>query len=456
MSDQNSSRGEWRRLARKVSGKINTAWWLEKLAVPLVVSALIASCLILMARRELTQFPVGETIIVGAILLLGMGLMAWSLARRHFETPDDAMVRIEASMKLRNALSAAKQGVTPWPNIPATIDDGTRWRWSRLITPILAAALFLTASIFLPVSARTDPNAEGLDEPQAWKDLQADIESLADDDSVQEQYLEELEERLEELRKQNEEEWYSHSSVEATDALKKMHGSELERMERNLRQAERALNNLQKSSGKMSEAGKQRMLNEFEEALQGLNQGKMKPNQGLLDQLKELDPKNLGQLNQEQLNQLRENMKEQAKKCQECEGQGQGQSGPGAGGDEWLDDLLNEGGQPNPGDGQGPQQDGQGAGNGGRDRGPGTAPGVLGQLSPDVNSGKLEGLESDDLSKSLPGDLLELNDGEHDVDKTKLGARAGGGVGNEGKGGDRIWKDSLLPSEKRALKEFFK
>ncbi len=452
MSEPRSSRGEWRRLARKVSGKINTAWWLEKLAVPLVVTALIASCLILLARRELPRFPWNETIITGLFLLVGMGLMAWWLARRNFESPDQAMVRMEASMKMRNALSGAKQGVTPWPNLPKNVDDGTRWRWSRLVTPILAAALFITASVLLPVSAKSDPNGGPLDEPQSWKGLQADIEALAEDGTVQEQYLEELEQRLEELRKQDENEWFSHSSLEATDALRKMHGAELENMERNLRKAERALNALQKSGGKLGEAGRQRMLNEFDEALKGLGEGTMKPNKALLDQLKELDPQNLGQLNQGQLDQLRENMKKQAQNCQDCQGNGQGQGG---GGDDWLDDLLNEG-ENGPQDDGGPGQEGEGVGNGGIDRGPGTAPGVLGRIAESVTPGDLEGLESKDLSRSLPGDLLELADGEHEVDTTKVGIRAGGGLNNEGEGGDRVWKDSLLPAEKKALKEFFK
>ena len=448
MSDQESSAAQWRQLARKVSIKVNVAWWLDKLAVPLVITTLLGSCLILMARREPAQFPWAETIIIALILLLGMGLMAWWLARSHFESPDRALVRIEASMRMRNTLSAARHGVTAWPSLPRTIDDGTRWRWSRLLSPLLAAVLFLSASILLPVSATADSNEAPVDKPQAWKDLQADIEALGEDKTVQEEYLRELEDRLDQLRRQNEQEWYSHSSVEATDALRKMHGSELERMERNLRKAERALHSLQKADGKMSDAGKQRMLNEFEEALQDLNQGKMKPNQELLNQLKELDPGELGQLDQEQLDQLRENMKQHAENCQQCQGgSGQGGENGQGGGEDWLDDLLNEGAE-DPGLGEG--------GTGERNRGPGSAPGVLGEVSPDVNSGDLEGLESKDLSKSLPGDLLELNTGEHDIDKSRIGPRAGGNVDSEARGGARVWKGSLLPSEKNALKEFFK
>ena len=89
-------------------------------------------------------------------------------------------------------------------------------------------------------------------------------------------------------------------------------------------------------------------------------------------------------------------------------------------------------------------------------RGPGSAPGVLGEVSPDVITGDLEGLKSEDLSRSLPGDLLGVQDGEHDVDETNVGLRAGGKVDDDAGGGSRVWKESLLPSEKNALKNFFK
>ena len=447
MSNQDTNAAQWKRLSRKVSTKINLAWWLDKLAVPLLVSALAGSCLILITRRETAEFPWLQTVIIGLLLLLGMGLMAWWLARGNFESPDHALVRMEASMKMCNTLSAARQGLTPWPSIPGSIDDGTRWKWTRLLSPLLAAALFLATSIFLPVSAGNNTDELPPDEPQAWKDLQADIEALGEDQTAQEDYLDELEERVDQLRSQNEQEWYSHSSLEATDALRKMHGSELERMEQNLRKAERSLKNLQQDEGKMGEVARQRMLTEFEEALQALNEGKMKPNQELLNQLKKLDPEDLGQIDQEQFNQLCENMRQHAENCQQCNGGGQ--QGQGALADS-LDDLLNGG------TGNDDLQKEAPGGTGGINRGPGSAPGVLGQASPDVDSGDLEGLDSGDLSKSLPGDLLKIQDGEHEVDKSKTGLRAGGNVESEAKGGSRVWKESLLPSEKSALKDFFK
>ncbi|MDA0768045.1 MAG: hypothetical protein O3A92_14645 [Verrucomicrobia bacterium] len=453
MSEKESQKPAWQRLAQGVAGKINTAWWLEKLSVPLVVAALTISCGILIARRELPGIPWLEVSLWGGAILLAMAGLAWLLAKRHFETPERAMVRIEATMKLRNSLSAAQAGVTPWPEAPTKVDDGTNWNWPRLITPLLASAIFIAGSILLPVSARTTGDQPGSDEPQAWKDLEADIETLAEDKTVQEEYLEELEKRIEELRRQDEDDWFDHSSLEATDALKKAHGAEVENLERNLRTAERALNSLQKNAGQLGEGQKQRLLDEFDDALNKMNNGAMKPNKELLDQLGDLDPKNLGNLNQEQLDQLRENMRKAAEKMQ-------GQGGQGQGGDngekDWLDEMLEENPNPGDGDGDGDGQPGEGPGNGGVDRGPGTAPGVLGRLGGDTEVGKMEGLESKDLSKTLPGDLLAVIDGEHEVERENIGIREGGNIDDAGKGGDRIWRDSLLPEEKKALKEFFK
>ena len=445
MSERDSAKSQWSRLARGVSGKINLGWWLDTLGVPLVVSALVLSCFILLARREMPVFPWLQTVLAaGAVLLLVAG-WAWWLARRHFESPTQAMVRIEASMKLRNALSAAQAGVAPWPEPPRKVLDGTRWHWRRLITPLFASALFIAGSLLLPVSARTDPAQGPPDAPQAWKDLEADIETLAEEDTVQEQYLEELEDRLEKLRNQDEKDWFSHSSLEATDALKKAHGAEIESLERNLRDAERSLNALRKHGDAMGEGARERLLNEFDNALQQMGNGAAVPNKELLEKLRNLDPKNLGDMDQEQLDQLRENMRKHAGQCGKCQGQGE----EGGAGDDWLDELLEEGNQAEGKPG------GQG-GKGGVTRGPGTVPGVLGRLKGDVETGEMEGLESRDLSRTLPGDLLELMDGEHEVDKTRKGIREGGGIGHEGAGGDRVWKDALLPAEKKALKEFFK
>jgi hypothetical protein len=51
--------------------------------------------------------------------------------------------------------------------------------------------------------------------------------------------------------------------------------------------------------------------------------------------------------------------------------------------------------------------------------------------------------------------LLELQDGEHDVDKSASSISAGGNIDATGKGGDRVWREALDPAEQMTLKRFF-
>lgn len=350
-------------------------------------------------------------------------------------------------MRLRNALSAARAGVAPWPELPPQVDAGIDWHWQRVLVPPIAAISFLAAGLLIPVSARSTA-ADHLDQPLAWDNLEADLERLGQEEVIDETYLEEMKKKLEDLRSQEEEQWFSHSSLEATDTLKKEHAAQVEKLERELTRAEKALDSLQKNASGMTPAEKDQLLNQFDQALQALQNGALKPNPDLLNQLKQLDPKNLGQLNPQQMQQLKDNMKKAAQACKDCQGGG-GQ------GDEWLDELLD--GQGN-GEGQGQgEKEGEGdqPGKGGVNRGPGHAPGVLGKEGDKVDIGGMEGLESKDLSRSLPGDLLQLQDGEHDVDKSAIGPRAGGDAAATGAGGDRVWKDALDPQEQKALKKFF-
>lgn len=438
-------RDAWARHAAAVARKVNLAWWIETLSVPLIVVSLAGACVFLLIRRELPDSQPWVLWLSASGSVAMLAGIAWLIARRRFEKPEQSMVRIEASMRLRNALSAARAGVAPWPEVPPQVDAGIDWHWQRVLVPPLAALSFLAAGLLIPVSAR-NAGADGkLDEPLAWENLEADLERLGQEEVIDETYLEEMQKKIEDLRAQKEEEWFSHSSLEATDTLKKEHAAQVDKLGRELDRAGKAMEALQKNAGGMTPEEKNQLLNQFDQALQGLQNGALKPNSKLLEQLKQLDANNLGKLSPEQLQQLKEGMKKAGQACKDCQGGGQG--------DEWLDELLD--GQGN-GEGQGKDgKDGEGPGKGGVSRGPGHAPGVLGKEGDKVDIGGMEGIESKDLSRSLPGDLLELQDGEHDVDKSAVGPRAGGAAGATGTGGDRVWKDSLAPDEQKALKKFF-
>jgi len=431
----------WRLIAQKTSHKINRGWWLQALATPLLITSLIIACAILITRRELDTIPWLELSVATTAAITITGLSCWLAARRSFETTKQSLVRLEAAMKLRNALTAADHGVTPWPEVPGMINDGVRWQWKRLLPPLIGACLIILCGFIIPIHAKSN-NQEIQQTPSAWSELDTSLDQLDNQEIVQEEYIDEMRKKLEKLREQSPDDWFSHSSLEATDNLKKNHETEQDNLKNNLQRAERSLNGLQNKAAKMNAEQKQRLLTEFDQAVQKMAQGGMKPNQQLLKQLQNLDPKQLNQLSPEQINQLRENMRKHAQGLDQNGGK---QPGEGEGEDDWMNDN----------EGEGEDGEGEDGGRGGINRGPGHAPNPLGKAHDDTGAGKHEGLKSKDLSNALPGDLLETHDAQHDVNETPQGPTAGGKSTGKGKGGDRVWKNSLLPNEKKALKKFF-
>lgn len=447
---ENPNRDHWLTTAKRVARQVNLAWWLETLAAPLLILSLVGAATLLLLRRESLFDPWIVAASVGSGLVL-IAVGSWWRAGRRFEKPEQSLVRIEAAMRMRNVLSAAQAGITPWPAPTSRVDAGLSWQWPRLLVPPLGALVLLAAGLFIPVTAREADVSNTPEQPQAWKQLDSELDQLTKEEVVDEKYIEETRKRLDELKTQEEEQWFSHSSLEATDSLKKSHRSEAERVERELGKAEKALESLQKN-GAANQAEKNKMMEDFDQALQGLQNGAMKPNPQLMEQMEGLDMKDLAKLNPEQMEQLRENLKKHGEAMKKAQGEGEGE--------DWSDELLDGQGEgkgegEGQGNGEGEGEDGEGNGKGGIQRGPGHSPGVLGKEKEGVETGKLTGLEAKDLSKATPGDLLELQDGEHDVDKGPSSFTEGGATDATGKGGDRVWKDALDPAEQRTLKRFF-
>jgi hypothetical protein len=441
-----SNRDHWQAEARQVARRVNLAWCLETLSAPLLVSAVIGAVVLLVIRREQPDLELGILIaaVVGGIFLMVM--ICSVRARKRFENSEQSLVRIEATMRLRNALSAAHAGVAPWPAPIAKTNAGLQWQWPRLLVPPLGALVLLAAGLLIPMPVKGTNGPGAQEQPQAWKQLHSELDQLTKEEVIDEKYLEETRKKLQELESQAEEQWFSHSSLEATDSLKKSHRAETDRVERELGRAEKALSNLEKNAGSASPEEKNRLMDEFDQALQGLQNGAMKPNPALLEQMKQLDLKQMANLTPDQMAQLRENLEKNA--------QAMKNSKPGGEEEDWSDELL---GDENQGECDGKEgKDGKnGPGKGGVNRGPGHDPNLLGKETDALETGELTGLQAKDLSNSTPGDLLELQDGEHDVNTNSSQSAAGGETQATGKGGDRVWKDALDPDEQRTLKRFF-
>jgi hypothetical protein len=449
MSSEGENRKFWRDQSSALSRRINFGWFLQTLSAPLLIVSALGAVATLILRREVSGIPLAVIgVSLGACLVL-TAVVALVLAARRFEKPEQSLVRIEAGADLHSRLSAAQAGVSPWPEPPGEIASSLRWHLPKTIAPPLLAGALLALGLFVPINARQAAPPAPSSQPQAWSQINSQLEQLAEDAMVDEEYIEEMQKRLEQLRAQEEKDWFSHASLEATDSLRESHGSNMEKLDRGLSEAGNALEALAENADKLNAEQKQKLAEQFEQALEGLQNGAMKPNPELLEQLSKLDPNDLGKLTPEQMQQLKESMeklKESIEKCKDCQ---DGQGGEG----DWEDQLLGNGEGEGEGEGEG-QGNGTGSGSGGVTRGPGHDPNVLRDGKDPLEIGELTGLQAKDLSRALPGDLLQLQDGKHSVDESASKASSGGSAA-QGKGGDRIWRDSLAPDEQRALKKYF-
>ena len=429
--------GRWHQLARQTRRKINCGWWLQACGTPLAVVSLGMLGPTLWARRMWPQqAPLWAAWLAGAaggLVLLG----AWWVARRRFVTVREALVRLEARLGLHNRLSTAAAGVCPWPPLPERADDGIRWSFANTLLPLLAAAAFLTAALWMPVKARVLPAAP--DEPAAWAATEEDSRELARQDAADPDSLEETRQRVAELRAQESGKWFSHASLEATDRMREAHVRSMAALQRQLQRTQESVSRLAEDAAGLPAQTRAGLQDQFNQAVQGMQAGGMKPNKELLEKLRTIDPKQLGNLDRAQLAEMLKEMKEKAEALGKCLGREPGEGHEDA--DAALADADADG-------------EGDGPGRGGVSRGPGTSPDVFGETPSDVEAQKPQFLDPGDLSRSLPGDVLQTTDSQHEVEMTHPALRTGGKTDAQG-GGGSTWQESLHPREQDAVKKFF-
>jgi len=267
----------------------------------------------------------------GGVLLLLALCLGFFYARRHFINQRDGLVRLDDHLNLDSTLLSASQGVSQWPDAPKNDNDdsGLSWKVSALLIPLLVTIALVVASIFIPIRSVVASASNTLppNEPAAWDQMEDWLDELEEENLIDDKSLEEAREKIDELREQPEDDWFSHSSMEATDSLKESMGRDLQEMNRDLATLERDLNALQNFSSQMSEEAKQMMMNEYSEALKELGLNNMELNKDLAEQLKQMQKamqeamekqgmtpseaaqQMMSQLSEEQMKQLRENLK---------------------------------------------------------------------------------------------------------------------------------------------------
>jgi hypothetical protein len=442
MTDQVQLSTAWLKQARRTRRKVNVGWWLARAMPLLVMAGVIGFAVIFVLRSrglELGWDRVWPWAVSGFAALMITG---WLQARQQFVSTSQALVRLESELHLHNALTTAVAGHGVWPALAATTDDGWRWRWQTVGGPFATFIGSLALALWLPVAQDAEARGPTV-EPQAWAQMEDWLEKLKEEKIVTEEEKEAQLAKISDLRDQPPEKWFSHESLNAGDTLKEQLQHDIKQLAQNLTTAERSLNALKNYADQLSVETKEQLLKDFDQALADMKSSALELDPEMLKSIAGLDPKDLKGLSESQMKQLRESMK---KKAGACNGmcKNPGFLGDGEGEDDELAEMLKKQGQ------------GERPGNGGITRGPGTAPLTLSDEENDFGTNKNEAVSNTDMSRAQVGDMLALQNGKHEVDKTAKGPQAAGTVQNAGQGGEQVWRESLTPDEKAVLKRVFK
>lgn len=435
-----SPQAYWRQKARMVALRWNFAAWLNLFLRFALAMSFVMMCALLVLRRAGGSTPVAWWIYSGAMLLGAIACLL--LARKRFCSRRDALVRLDSTLKLNNRLTSAADGVGDWPQEASATPDGLRWRWGRVLAPPLASFSALFFAAIVPITPEKANDMHHKEEPLAWTHVEAQLETLKKQDIVNQESILTLEQQVEQLRKQSPEDWYSHSSLEASDNLQAKANEAIRALKRDMESVSNTLDTVQQNGEMMTDADLQKLGAQFQQPLQGLELGTLPLNKELLSKLKDIDPSELRNLSKEQLDKLRDSLKKGIAGCKACLNPGEADDP-----DAELIGLA---------EGSGTDKTDASLAAGGI-WGGGPAP--LGTKPDETNlkTNTNTQIASDDLSHAASGDTLGVSKGQHQVDPSKYsGPASAGAIQSTGAGGEAVWKNDLTPQEREILEKFYK
>ena len=449
----------WRGYALRLSGQRNLALWLDYF-VPLFSGVTLVFAVAVLAMRTLGGPAHLALLVLPAVILLIMaGIFIY--LRCRFDHTFDGLVQLDINCRLHNRLTAAHAGVGPWPKVPSHLNLGAKWRWERILPPVLCSLGFLWAAQAIKVTPNNPFRPKPKQQPMVWTQADSWLDTLKEEELVQEKSLDEFAAKLETLQKDNSQEWYSHGSLEAGDKIKADMEKGMLDLQQYMKQAQDILESARATEGKMSEATLEKVEAQYTDAMKGLENGALPLDQKLMQDLKTADPKALSQMSKEEFQKMMDRMQSGQQKLGEAlgnkPGEGKGmadmKSGKGGMGKKGRHTVEGEDGMEGEGEGDGQGQgQGEGPGKGGVSRGRGDAPLTFEDEESHIGGTKDEGLTSNNFDRALPGDLVGMSKTTPEVDKDKLGGPQGGGsLLSNGKGGEAVWRDTLTPEEREFL-----
>lgn len=435
----------WHHRATLLAARLNFHHWLAQM-VPMLFILFVSIALFDLFRREVGMLARWSEF----LLLFGLcltGGWAWLRARIHFCTSRQALVRLETIMGMQNQLSAADDGVLPWP-IPRTqIDDGYIANWKQIVLPLLAGSIFLWGAHLVPVkSLKPGASAESITEPPEFTQVQNWINSLKAEDLIEPAKLQEMQATLNKLRERPAQDWYTQSNLEAANSLKELMEQSMNTLSQDLDQADRAVQATQeKATTSNDAAGLQPMQDDMRKAGENLASGNLPLKREIVDQLRGGESANDKPLSAEQLKSLHERLEK---------GKLAAQTAPKSNGglSEEMQQAMADAAS---GHGMGRRR--MLPGSGGLGGGKETAPLELQARDKATTANGLTTVNNDDMSHTAIEETLKVTASEHAVNPAAYhGTQTAGGAQIEGSGGEAVWRSTYDPQEADTLSQFFK
>ena len=451
----------WRGRIRRTRRRLAAGWWSSVFVIWLIPAAVLAGTGLWLLRWWGQTPAPGLVLAAIAVVLLVPALVATVLTLRRRVDDQTALVRLETRVGTRGRLAGAFAGVTAWPPLPAAVDDGLYWRWSRLATPVLAALGLLAAGWWLPLpglspaGAAADPTP-----PLTWEQMEHALDLLEEHGVSSDEALENWREQLESLTSRDAGEWFAHSTLEASDHLQASLEQAVRELQQHMTEAAASMNALQQLGENLSEQARDALAAELGKALEAMESGALPLDPELLAALAEhaqqlLDQLQSIELTPEQWQELQQRMAE-CMAAMQCATEG-GECNAAAVA-AMMEALANAGIAPAPGE-EGMDQAQAWSevhpGTGGpMDTGPGHTPLTLREQPTHLRGSQPQPLAPGDPDRFIPGDAIGEGLAEHDIDTSPATPQAGGQAAG-GQGGGRMEVERLLPAEQEVVRRFF-
>jgi len=429
--DQDSNRLFWMGRANRLRWLVNLGWWWSGFTKLFMVGCFLAAVALFTLRSA--GWPSEAVWISLAIWTAVAGLIAWLRSRRSFIRMDSALSRLDVAYGFHHRLISAHAGVGEWPpeirrhDRPFTMLP-VRWKWSHAARPLALSVLMLGMAFKLPVSTMDATPEIVRHEPPEWKAVESLIDILRERELVQEDALIKVEEQIAALRRKPQEEWYRQGTLEATSHLHNQMERDAGRFQKALEKTAALMEAAQamKKQSNLNNLSLEAAQAQWKELMEQLGLESLPLDESMLQELKKIDLSKLRQMTAEELKDLEAKLKEQSDALRQC--------------------LVAAGMA---------RMDGPGTGE--VSRGPGTLPLTLNDEESRVDDAVPQALSNPNLDRAALGQTIGLADGEHNVDTDAYRELSEAGMtASPGGEGEVVWRQTVLPSEQKILKQYFK